>query len=82
MYDLFDIKKVSTSIAILIDISYVFHSESKHGVFRPKKIDWSNTLPVFSFVVDIDVDCSSNHIIFSKELRCSYSKVIPSVRGI
>lgn len=42
-----------------------------------KKLRWDNILPVFSFVVDVDVDGSSDCTIFDKELWRSYSKVLP-----
>lgn len=62
---------------ILIDVSNIFYCEAKHGVFMSEKFDWNNILPVSSFVIDIDIDCSSNLAIFDKELRCSHSEVIP-----
>lgn len=38
-------------------------------------------LPVFSIVVNVDIDCSSKQLLFFIELWCSDSKVLPSLEN-
>lgn len=71
--------KVLTSIIILIYVSYVFHCKSKHGALVSKKLNRNDLLPVFPIVINIDIDSSSNRLIFFVELWCPNSKVLPSL---
>lgn len=73
-------QKCQTSIAILINVSYVFHRQTKHGLPLSIERNWNNIIPVFPLPVNIDEDGSSNILIFQVELRGSNSEVFPPVQ--
>lgn len=67
---------LATWIAVLINISNIFHRNSKHRIFGPIKTNWLHVIPS-ALLVNVDIHCTPNFTIPVKILRGSNNYVLP-----